>query len=218
MIQIGQTQAERGLRPTSSGQKPLPSQECLSPTEVAGPRQPIGSGPALETAPVNLPSFQLTWVQVRQVKCLPGNRPRAPHLLGPACSNRIQHSQASRECPTRPTPPPFSRVLLPGTSTHAGVRSPVDGASTFSLASHSPEECWDRLRPRPRPRPQPPVGGVGTYPTHLACRATSAKGRAVPTLSRWSKNGSVVHVGSDSPRVSLTQKSYVLNPFAPWEV
>lgn len=47
------------------------------------------------------PSFQLTWVQVRQVKRLPGNRPRAPNLLGPACSNRIQHSQASQKASKR---------------------------------------------------------------------------------------------------------------------
>ncbi|KAK7805826.1 hypothetical protein U0070_003881, partial [Myodes glareolus] len=83
--------------PNSSRQKPLPSQECLSPTEDAGPRQPIGSGPALGTTPVNPLSFQLTWMQVRQVKRLPGNGARAPHLLGPACLNRIRHSQASRD-------------------------------------------------------------------------------------------------------------------------
>lgn len=44
-------------------------------------------------------------MQVRQVKRLPGNGARAPHLLGSACLNRIRSSQASRECPTPPHPP-----------------------------------------------------------------------------------------------------------------
>lgn len=48
--------------PNSGSQKPLPSQECLSPAEGALPRQPIGSGPALKTpvGPPPPPSLGLT--------------------------------------------------------------------------------------------------------------------------------------------------------------
>lgn len=95
--------------------------------------------------------------------------------------------------------PPFSLALLPGSLHPRWGRSPVDCASTFRLASHSPEECWDRLRPRPLPsHPR----GRGHLPHPHCVPGSLCKGQSGTPLGL----GCVVHVGSDSPRVSLTQK------------
>lgn len=57
------TQSAHGvLDLRAADRSPSLPRNVSAPTEGARPRQPIGSGPALETAPVNPPSFQLTWV------------------------------------------------------------------------------------------------------------------------------------------------------------
>lgn len=104
--------------------------------------------------------------------------------------------------PTRPTPTFFTGSTTGNHHPRWG-RSPVDSASTFRLASHSPEECWDSLRPRHLPHHP---WGRGDLPHPHCVPGNLCKGQSchprTPALSPWSKN-SVLVVWSG---VSQTQK------------
>lgn len=154
------------------------------------PRQPIRSRPALETPvdpPPPRPPPGLTWTQVRQVKRLPGNGAGVPHLPGLACSDRIQHFQASCECPMvpRPPPPPFSPTGYageppphpqPGPTVPAHLckhfrTSEVTALRNAGIDSRSP----------PKAPPPPPLGASAPAPACVpgcppVCQAAPAEG------------------------------------------